>query len=428
MALIWVAIGASVSLNNGMYTSDATLLVILASVLIIAFVFVSSVRRLVPDRAGICLAALLVLLLGNWYPEDYGAGQGLRSSLFLSALAATVVLFGALVRVGRSSQRLLLMTTSLLSIGAGISVIRASPKPRIDVWYMYQASSRALLHGANIYTTHWTSGMPHEVSNGFSYLPFSAFLVAPFNWVFGDFRYGLIAATVVAAWLIFRLSTGPYAWALASFVLIFPKVTFGIEQGWNDPVLFALVVLFVFAVSTGYAKWSIIVFVAILTFKQYSLLFLPMAALWPRFGWRRAAIALLGAIGVTLPFAVSATQEFWHSVVSYPFHLPNRVYSLSVAALAQHHDLRVDGLVVILSTLIAIGVSGWRLPHNELGFCAGTLAILVAFVIFNGQVFFNQWELVSYMLVLTTALTRNRAELGMWSEGRTKNDRKKLVS
>jgi hypothetical protein len=266
---------------------------------------------------------------------------------------------------------------------------------------MYQAASRALLHGADIYGTHWNSGMPGQVVNGFSYLPGSAVLLAPFNWLFGDVRYGLIAATAVAAWVAFRLNKGPHAWILASMVLVFPKSTYGIVQSWNDPLLLGLVIVFVALVVSHRRNLALLAFIAVLASKQYGWFLIPMAAVWPAFGWRRTGTAIAGAIAFTLPWALVDLGQFWHSVVTYPLHVPPRWDSLSLYSLGLRHGLHPSVAILGAATLLAILLSLVVLPRDAFGFSAGAAVVLSTFMLFDKLAFYNEWWLVSGLVVLT---------------------------
>jgi hypothetical protein len=405
-ALVWAALGIAVTPLGGRYTNGTIVFALLGVIGLMLYAFVPSARRLVRDDIGIAFAALIAVALAITSPAgSYGSGPWLEASHILTVVGACAFAAGLSAGGSRSNQRALLGLITLICVAADVSMIKSSPRPKIDVWYMYQASSRAILHGHNMYAAHWTSHVPGEVANGFSYLPGSALFLAPFNWLFGDVRYGLTAATVVAAWGVFWMATGPYAWALAAMILCFPKQSFGIEQSWNDPLLLALVVLFVFAVVSDRTRLSVLAFLGVLLCKQYGWLLIPLAGLWRSFGWRRLALATIGAIAVVLACALPAWRAFWHSVIAYPLHLPARWDSLSLNSVALRHGFQLGSIAVVFGTLLAIGLSAVLLPRTAFGFCTGAAVVLAAFVIFNNQVFYNEWQLVAEFTVLAAGIS-----------------------
>ena len=71
-------------------------------------------------------------------------------------------------------------------------------------------------------------------------------------------------------------------------------------------------------------------FAVALCTKQHVVLLLPLWALWPAFGPRRALGAAAGAAAVTLPFFLWNPGRFWHCVVEFFVDLPARTDSLSI--------------------------------------------------------------------------------------------------
>ena len=125
----------------------------------------------------------------------------------------------------------------------------ASPKPPIDVWHILQGSAHALLHLHNIYGHAWPGAEGHLLP----YLPGAAILVAPFYLVFGDVRYGLLAALLVAAIAVAacgRRRVATPSSVLSCLILLYPRVLYGIEQSWPEPLLLALIAGMVWAVET----------------------------------------------------------------------------------------------------------------------------------------------------------------------------------
>lgn len=112
----------------------------------------------------------------------------IRSVLAVAAVAAAVALLA-----GRS---LLALATTLTAYAAtAIATILGDPAPRIDVWLTLQQASDALGRGDNFYTLRWV-GSP-GVQDAFTYLPWTAVLLAPGRWLAGDVRWAQLAWTMV---------------------------------------------------------------------------------------------------------------------------------------------------------------------------------------------------------------------------------------
>ena len=403
MLVAAASIGLAAAGTHGRYGAGA-----LAFVTVATGVAVLSLAGRVGERGPgpVGIGAVLVVSAGAavLVPAGlYAAGPARAVSRGLAAVAALVALGYLWPR--RAPHRTRVRTqaiagvTAVAMVAASAAMVVASPRPRIDVWAMYQASARALLHGHNPYLAHWTSGLAGEVSNLFTYLPGSAVLLTPAYALFGDVRYGLIAALVVTAWFAYRLGGERGAFA-ASAVLLFPGGTFATEQAWNDPLLMALVAGTVYATRRGRSGWAVAGLAAALTCKQYALLLVPLAAVWRPFGWRRALQATGAAAAFVAPWALGAPRAFVHGVVRYNLDLPPRHDSLSLYASGLRHGF-VAGMVpvgvVTLGAVLLVAYAVWRRPAL---FLAGAGAVMAVFDLVNKQSFFNEWELAAVLLIL----------------------------
>ena len=135
-----------------------------------------------------------------------------------------------------------LAASVLLVGGACIAMVIASPAPRIDVWEMYQAVARGLLHGHNVYTQHWSPKLPHQATT-YAYFPGAAVVLTPFYALFGDVRFGEILALLASAVLIGRMARDPQGAMFGALLLLFPYLTFSVEQSWSEPVNLVVLLL-----------------------------------------------------------------------------------------------------------------------------------------------------------------------------------------
>lgn len=413
--VVWLSLGVAVAVRNGNYSGMGVVLVLVGWIAAVLMVFIPRMRVRVLVRNSIVAAALaMAVATVAIYPAGlYGKGGWLVLSHELAFLAvATTALLLPFVTRGSVPPRVALALITVLSAGASVAMVVSSPHPRIDVWSMYQAASRGLLHGHDPYGLHWTSGMPGEVSNGFSYLPGSALVLAPFQWLFGDVRYGLIVAIVVAAWCVFSIAQEQSAWLLASLILNFPKESFGVEQAWNEPLLFAFVAVFVALMVKRRFRGTLVALVAAVTCAQYGLLYLPLAAGWRAFGWKRLLTAAGSAAVVALPWMIADWHQAWYSVVVYPMKLPARLDSLSLYTLAMRHGWVLGFLPLVSFSLIALVLCWLLIKESAVAFCAAAALVMFTFAILNKEVFFNDWQFVASLTVLAAAvISRPEASL-----------------
>jgi hypothetical protein len=278
---------------------------------------------------------------------------------------------------------------------AGIAMVVSSPQPPIDVWYMLQAASRGLSHGQNIYTTHWTTGIRYEQSNGFAYLPGAAVLVWPFQVLFGDVRYGLLVAMSVTAVLLVRARSGSTGVLLGALVMLYPMTMFGLEQSWVDPLVLLTACAAAYSVVRGRPGWAVVALAVCLVCKQQAWLMLPSAFLWKDFGWRRAALSAGGAVAFMLPWILTAPHAFYTGVITYNLDLPARLDSLSLFTTALRLGWSPGIGVLLAATLSAMVLMVWRLPRDTYGFLLGSAVIMAVFNLANKQSFFNEWSLAA---------------------------------
>lgn len=322
--------------------------------------------------------------------------------LVLMATALVVMVAGLIVPFFAERHRQVFVVITLAAISSYVFVIMASPNPRNDVWLELQVATKTLVHGHNFYTARWTTGLPGNVSNGFTYLPGSVLLLAPFRAVFGDVRYGLAAAAAVAACCTYGISRSSRRWLPAALVLLFPKADYAIGFGWNDILLVTGIAATIWAVTRHRLGWAVVFLALTLSVKQYAWLFLPLAALWPEFGWKRAAWAGAGALALVLPWAVADFPAFWRGAVSYLWHLPPRLDSPSLYGLFVRLHVNLGAGLGIVTTLLALAAAAC-LPRTAFGFACGCALAMAGFDLGSEQSLFNQWELVAQLAAIAIA-------------------------
>ena len=417
----WSLIGIGAATHFGAYSSFAILMVGLGmAALLLTLVWPRGTPSGGEYGGGTRLAvlpALATLVVAAFcavhYPSAiYGSGHALIVARRLYLTAALLAPL-CLVAVGRglAGPRLILSLVAALVVAAGWEIVRASPDPAIDVWFMLQATSHGLFHGLNMYRQTWTSP-PGEGTHLYPYFPASTVLVAPFYALFGDVRIGLTLALAGAAVAVSAIRPGVLATAAACLIVLSPMTTFGIEQSWTEPLVLLAVVTMVLAVERGRPGLAMVFLGAALATKQYAWLVLPAAAVWPAFGWRRTLGSVGGSVLFILPWLAAGAHAFYQGVVSgnlagghgtTPVDFYLRYFSLSYYSVLERRGITFSLGLVLLGTAAAVALAIWRLPRNAFGFSLTATLALGTFDFFNSHTFFNQWWLVLGLTALAVA-------------------------
>lgn len=427
LALLLVVLGQLLLSSDGHYTPEAIRWLLLASALGFLALLVPSVEAL--ERLGLCtpVAVLLVgLVLQFSQVLTHPPGMYLRPvgswTPFVAAVGAAAVLSGSLAFAGPGWARVGTALVAVCFFAAGLWVLRASPRPAIDVFIFQQQSSDALLHGRNPYTLTFPNIYPRvpwygpELTDGktlffgFPYPPFSLFLSALGFLATGDHRSAQLVASVVAAACLVAIRPDRLGALVAATFLFTPRGLFVLEQGWTEPFGVALLALVLLAAQRA-PRLLWVALGALFAWKQYTVVFLPLTVLLlPRpFSWkawaRLVVPALLVALAVSLPLALWDVGGFWRSVVWLQTVQPFRADALSfpsaLVALGYTPPAVVPTLLVL--TALASAVVLFRAPRTAQGFALAVTLVLGVFFAFNKQSFCNYWYLVLGAAALAVA-------------------------
>jgi hypothetical protein len=405
----WSAIGLGAALLDGSYTPGSVVIVAVGVLLLVVSLVTGRSRGSDGSSpAGTTLVVATVVAAAAVLPAGiYGTGPALYVSRALTVLAA--LLLAAWVLLRRSSGRYVAYAVVVLMAAAGVSMVLSSPKPAIDTWFMLQAVTHGLSQGHNIYAVRWTSGLRGGVSNHFTYLPGVALLFWPFHALFGDVRYGLLAAMVLTALILIRVSKGSENAAVAGLFLLYPRFLFGLEQSWPDPLSLLFLSLTGFAVTRGRRGWAVVAFAAFLSCKPYNWLLIPFAVLWRDFGWRRTAIAIVAAAALAAPWAAANIHAFVHGVITLNFNLPFRRDSLSLNTTLGLHGLHLGTWFPATAIAVVFVLTLWRAPRDTYGFFLGSATVVAVFNICDRLSFFNEWEFAGGLTFLAVVFGRSAA-------------------
>jgi hypothetical protein len=335
--------------------------------------------------------------------------------LSIHLVAGTALVAAGLWLVPRRAARTAAVALAALCLIATTWIsVRYDPAPRIDVWHSLDQATRGLLDLRNPYEQRWV-GSP-GIQDAFTYLPMTAVLLAPFEWLFGDVRWGLLTALLASGWFLTRLSgagrheeppNGSYDPRFAAVLLwLTPGQLAQTEQTWTEPLLLCLVLATLWFVASGRPVGAVIALAVALAAKQHMALLLPTLAAWRPFGWRRTAAAALGAGVLCLPWLLWSPAHFVRDtfilLVEFPpLRLSNNLY-ISAFRAGWTPPFWLTGLIV-LAVLVgtALSVRAEQPPLACLALWWALLTFTVNLV--NKQAFYNQFWFVGSLLLLALA-------------------------
>ena len=301
-------------------------------------------------------------------------------------------------------------------VGAVTAVV-SDPTPRIDVWVTLQQAADGLVHGQNMYAMTWT-GSP-GIQDAFTYLPWTAVLLAPGRWLFGDVRWALAFWTLVAVagvWMLARGAAprhtgGGWVWtaaAVTGLLVLAPGTLTQLDQAWTEPLLLAGLVWWAVLVQRDRAWWAVIPLALACASKQHLALLLPVLLVWRPFGWRRAVAtgALTGVL--VAPWFVASPPDFVHDTISllvgfHPIKFANTLYLLALNTFGVTLPFAVTG-VAVLGTLAAVCWTVWRRQADLADVLRWLALVLLVANLVNKQAFYNQFWLVGSLVVVSLAL------------------------
>jgi hypothetical protein len=289
----------------------------------------------------------------------------------------------------------------VLAAATGIVTIVLINNPGIDVWDLLQQSSTGLLHGDDMYRQHWIHST--GLQNVYPYLPGTTLVLAPFRWLLGDVRYGLLAASLFGAWLLRRFGSDGVPTALAALLIVAPDWAYLINRSWTEPLLVAALAGAILAIRSGRTGIAVVAFAVALACKQHVVLFVPMFAVWPSFGLRRTVTSCGLAFLVVLPWIAVGPRDFWHDAVHANLALGAETKALNLQALLLRHGISVGSWFLAVLLLAAYALVLWRAPRTPSGLAIGCALVMWTFDLANTQTFFNHYVLPLGLILIAVA-------------------------
>ncbi|HVV77435.1 MAG TPA: hypothetical protein VHC43_15520 [Mycobacteriales bacterium] len=398
----WSLLAFGNARDEGFYTSVGFTCVAVGFVVLVVVAASGAVLR-IPSGAMLAVPLLTCLLMSILHPVGaymYISGNGETAVKALVVVGAAAAIGTLLIRRIRNVWGL--AAIAAIALATAIVVVRAAPSPAIDVWVFLQQSSTGLLHGANMYTQHWTGSPPGELSNVYPYLPGTTLLLAPFKWLLGDVRYGTAVAALAAVYLLWRLAPKA-APPLAALIVLMPHWAFLIDQSWTEPLLVVELAACILALRTGHTGWAVAALAAALVTKQFVAPLLPLFAIWRSFGVRRAAIAGAVAFGITLPWLIANPTAMWHDAVTTEINETVSPFADNLPAFLLRHGVHAGFAITLVVVGIAYAVAVARLPRTPSGLALGCALVMFALDIANKQTFFNHYTFPLGLLVIAIA-------------------------
>lgn len=366
-----------------------------------------------PLAGAIAAVLVLVAVLQIWVrPYTYlttSQGWTVRWVFCATALLAAGLLVAAAYR--RVPPLLVLAVAMVGYLVGAVLLIHGDPRPRIDVWITLQQAADGIANGQNIYALNWHDSP--GVQDAFTYLPFTALLLAPGRWVAGDVRWMLLVVTLIGVIAVYLLRSRRddanriAAAGAAVLLLVMPGTPTQVEQAWTEPLLMACLAGWALGVQRRMPWLSIICLALGLASKQHLVLLLPMLAAWPRFGWRRTLRSALLAGAFVLPWFIASPADMLHDTVTVlvsfqPLRFADTLFIAAMHELGWTPPFWITGALVI--AVVAASAVLVRRRNPDLGTVL-RWAALVLFVanLVNKQAFYNQYWLVAALLTMSLA-------------------------
>lgn len=339
-----------------------------------------------------------------------------------AGLAGCALLLYAGVNGARWCGRWWFYGILVVQLSLGILVIRDTPDPGIDVFIFQQRSSAALLQGRNPYTetfpniygprvTFYPPGFVRggRVVSGFVYPPLSLLFSLP-GFLLGDCRYSQLLAIGCTALLLRAMGRSRPSALAALLFLTQPRIFFILRQSFTEPFVVLLLALVVYS-HDRWPRFLPCMLGLLFASKQYMVLVLPAAVLLlPKRGRVRfAALAVLAATAVTLPFLLWNPAAFVRGTVLFNAGVVFRLDSLSYPAfLARRFGLAVPFWPSFLALLAGMGATAWKQRRAANAFA---LAVGFGFLVFfplNKAAFWNYYFAAAGALCVAIASGLNQ--------------------
>jgi len=419
VAVSWLAFAVVSYKTQGTFSTWA-----LGLGLVFAISLALNIRETALSRRSVCLLIAgwagvqpFLTAYGSVLPAWQEAAVVFTSSLALLAIAV-------LCWFDRRDLDGLALVVSVTTLVVAEFMVFTDPRiPAIDVFHFVNQAADKVATG-NVYGTTWrdiNSADPVVIVQGFPYLPMTAVLLAPFRWLFGDARWGLLLAVLVTGLSIALAGRRVSSPVVGAFLLLAPGTLLLIESTWTETLVAGLLIPALLAFDARRTTGGVILLALALATKQHVVLLLPLLAVWKVVGYRRVAVACGIAVALCLPWLIASPRLFLHDTVQLHLDLPPRPDGLTIYSALSRLDVDVPTRLLALVAVVIIGaVSVWvarRQPALS-GVSAAAALVLMAANLLNSQAFINQYWLASCLFLLSIATAGSRSAEDVFGRAR----------
>jgi hypothetical protein len=398
--LAWCLLALGDSAREGEFSVYGLIFLVIGLGLVVT-VIIRRMPLVVPDRRLLALPLTVCAVAAIAHPARrlmHSTHAGVLTIEILSAVAAGLAALSLLVP--DRYQRRAWFSLLALAAATGIVTVIVASDPRIDVWFLLQQSSQGLLHGDDMYRQNWVHST--GLQNVYPYLPGTTLILAPFRWLLGDVRYGLLLAILLGAFVVRRLSPLAPA-ALAGMLLVMPHWAFLVDQSWTEPLLVTSLAAAILALQHDRPFAAMLALAVALACKQHIILLLPLFAMWPAFGWRRTIGSAVLAGLVVLPWLIAGPRDLWHDAVHANLALGVERRALCLPSVFDRWGFVVGFWFLLLALAAAYTVVLRWLPRTPSALALGCAVVMWTLDLANKQSFFNHYTLPLGLLVVAVA-------------------------
>jgi hypothetical protein len=400
LLLAWSLLAVGISAREGEFSVYGLIFVLIGFGVLVT-VIARRMPLVLPDRRVLALPLVVCVVAAIAHPARrlmHASDAGVLATEVLAAVTAGLAALSLLAP--DRQQRRIWAGLAGLAAATGIVTIVVASDPRIDVWFLLQQSSQGLLHGDDMYRQHWVHSTGLQAV--YPYLPGTTLILAPFKWLLGDVRYGLLVAILLTSFAVRKLAPQAPA-ALAALLLVMPHWAFLVDQSWTEPLLVMALAGAILALRHERPTAAMIALAVALACKQHIVLLLPLFAVWPMFGWRRAVGSACLAGLVVLPWLIAGPRDLWHDAVHANLALGVERRALSLPSLFDRWGFVVGFWFLLLLLAAAYALAMRRLPRTPSGLALGSALVMWTLDIANKQSFFNHYTLPLGLLVIAIA-------------------------
>ena len=292
-------------------------------------------------------------------------------------------------------------------------LILASSAPRIDTFDLFKLGPKYLIEGKNPYSQSYPQLYRGVTADYYSYSPLTLYLFLPADILFNDPRYTYLVSDLVVVFLLYKILSkaknlsSRTKYLLPLLFLYHPSESIILEQSWMDPLIFMMLVLFVYfeRCSKELKKFSFIPLAFFLGMRHTMLIISPVFFLFKKIA-RKTVFLSLGAIFLAfLPFALWNFGDFWDDLVKFYVTYPVRHDSITLNSFIFFtfgKDLpktlmNILGLLPLALVLI-------KRPDNWHKLLLAIALLLFALSFFNKLAFVNHYFFISLLILFASII------------------------